>query len=223
MKMNCTDINQNIDAFLDQELSALQAQAFEQHVSRCSECGDKVEAEKQLRSMLLNIPVPAPSADFKKRVFARVREEYPRQPRHHYAMPFATGFASAAVFGLALWLMSGLQEPTPGTEQAQVITMAMNQSQSVRLVFDADTDIQEAELSVELPENITLVGYPGRNRLSWHTGLQKGQNVLELPVLVTNEGRGELRTQLSYHNKVKTYHFVVDAKGASNSPNTKKF
>lgn len=221
--MNCTDINQHIDGFLDQELSVLQTQAFEQHVSHCGECTEKVDAERQLRSVLHGIPVPPPSADFRKRVFARVREEYPSEPQHHYALPFATGFASVAVFGLTLWLMGGMQATSPVNEPAQVITVAMNGPQSVRLIFDAETDIQQAELSVDLPENVSLAGYPGRNRLSWQTSLHKGQNVLELPVQATNEGRGELHTQLSYHNKVKTYHFVVDAQGNGSIKDTQNF
>jgi anti-sigma factor (TIGR02949 family) len=223
MKMNCTDINQHIDGYLDRELSSLQAQAFDQHVSRCSECTEKVEAERQLRSVLQGMPVPPPSADFKKRVFARVREEYPREPQHHYAMPFATGFASVAVFGLTLWLMGGMQATDPVLEPAQLVTVAVNQSQSVRLVFDADSAIERAELSVDLPDNVRLAGYPGRNKLSWETSLQKGQNVLELPVQVTNEGRGELRTQLSYHNKVKSYQFVVDTQGKNPNKDTQNF
>jgi hypothetical protein len=223
MKMNCTDINEHIDGFLDQELSTLQSQAFEQHVSRCGECADKVETEKQLRSLLQGLPVPPPSADFKKRVFARVREEYPREPQHHFVMPLATGFASVAVFGLTLWVMSGIQDTNTVPQQAQaeakVITVAMNGAQPVRLIFDAETDIPQAELSVDLPENVALAGYPGRHQLSWKTRLHKGQNVLELPVQVTGEGRGELRTQLSYHDKVKTYQFVLDAR----NPDTKNF
>lgn len=185
--MNCTDINQHLDSFLDQELSSLQAQAFEQHVSRCSECADKVDAERHLRSVLQGMPVPPPSDDFQKRVFARVREEYPREAQHHFAMPLATGFASVAVFGLTLWVIGGMQSSDPVPEQAQVVTVAMNQSQSVRLMFDAESDIQQAELSVDLPENVQLVGYPGRNQLTWQTRLHKGQNVLELPVQATRD------------------------------------
>ena len=63
--MNCTDIDQHIDGFLDGELSSLQAQAFDQHASSCAECIRKLDAEKQLRAMLHNIPVPPPSSDFK--------------------------------------------------------------------------------------------------------------------------------------------------------------
>jgi len=221
--VNCTNIDQHIDGFLDRGLSSLRAQAFEQHVSRCGKCAQKVDAEKQLRSLLHSIPVPPTSSDFKKRVFTRVRQEYARERQSHYMMQFAAGITSVAVFGLSLWLLSGLQTTNPIDEQAQVITMAMNESKPVRLMFDADTQIQQAELSVELPDNVRLAGYPGRNRLSWQTSLQKGQNVLELPVEATNEGRGELRTQLSYNNKIKTFQFIVVAQGEGPSRNAQNF
>jgi hypothetical protein len=173
--------------------------------------------------LLYGIPVTLPSSDFKKRVFARVRHDYRHEYQSHYPMQFAAGVASVAVFGLSLWLLSGIQTSNPIDEKAPVITMSMNQSQPVRLMFDAETDIQQAELSVELPDNVRLAGYPGRKKLSWQTRLHKGQNVLELPVEATSEGRGGLRTQLSYNNKIKTFQFVVQAQGEVLGRDTQSF
>ena len=160
---------------------------------------------------------------FKKRVFLKVRQEYANESQNHYGMTFAAGFASIAVFTLALWFMAGIRSTDPVIDHPQVIPVAMNQSQSIRIVFNADAAIQQAELSVYLPDNVRLVGYPGRDKISWQTSLLKGQNILTLPVMTTTEGRGELRTQLTYHNKVKTYHFVVEAEHADTSGVTHYF
>lgn len=221
--MNCTDIHNHIADYLDQELSSLHSQAFEQHVSQCNACANLLLTERQLRTMLQDMPVPQSSADFRQRVFERVRAEYPPEPPMHLGMKLSAGFASFAMFGLALWLVSGMQAHDLPSEPSQVVAVAVDQSQSVRLVFDAQTDIQQAELSVDLPENVTLVGYPGRHSLSWQTSLQKGQNVLELPVQATRQGRGELRTQLSYNNKIRTYQFVVDAQASHSGNDTQSF
>ena len=77
----------------------------------------------------------------------------------------------------------------------------------------------QRRLPASARHSVNNAGYPGRHQLSWKTRLHKGQNVLELPVQALDEGRGELRTQLTYKDKVKTYQFVLDAKG----PDTKNF
>ena len=223
MKMNCTDIDSHIDGFLDRALSKLETRAFEQHVSGCAECSSRVDAEKMLRSKLHSLPVPPPSPDFRNRVLARVRHEYANESQNHYGMTFAAGFASIAVFALALWFMAGIQPADPVTDNLQVIPVAINQSQSVRLIFHADSEIRQAELSIHLPDNVRLVGYPGRDRLTWQTSLHKGQNILTLPVMTSTEGRGELHTRLTYNNRVKTHHFIVDAKDTNSSGETHRF
>ena len=221
--MNCTDIDQHIDGFLEGDLPSLRKQAFERHVSRCDACATKVNAERQLRAMLQAMPVPEPSADFRKRVFARVREEHSSEPQNHFQMKMAAGFASVTAFSLTLWFMSGLHVTGPVNQPERVVAVAANESQSLRIMFEADNDIKQAELNVDLPDNVQLVGYPARKTLSWKTDLHKGQNILALPVQATSKGRGELRTRLSYHDKVKTYNFVVDANGANSTNDTQNF
>jgi anti-sigma factor (TIGR02949 family) len=221
--MNCTDIDQHINGFLDGRLSTLREQAFAQHISRCTACEKKVDAERQLRSMLRAIPVQSPSNHFRQRVLTRVRQEYVPKRQNHFQMKMAAGFASVAVFSLTLWFMSGMQATGPDNKPDRVVALASNESQSLRIMFEADTDIKQAELSIDLPDNVLLVGYPARKSLSWKTDLQKGENVLALPVQVSNEGRGELRTRLIYHNKVKSYSFVIDAQGKALANKTHNF
>ena len=90
-----------------------------------------------------------------------------------------------------------------------MINVAMNDSRTVRLLFEAPGDIDQVTLSIGLPNNVELAGYPGRNELTWQTSLKKGQNVLALPIMAVETGKGELIARLSYGDKLKTYRLVL--------------
>jgi len=203
--MNCTNININIDEWLDGQLSQHDRSAFEQHVSVCADCAVKLENAKALMSGLQNISVPQPSANFEKRVFAEVR----RQHKEDHRYKFATGFATAITASLAIWFASSVLMPNTLIENPQMISVAMNGTQTVRLMFDSQKDIQEVKLSVGLPDNMELDGYPGRRELAWQTSLKKGENVLALPIMAIEQGQGELVAKLSYGDKVKTFRVVL--------------
>lgn len=207
MNMNCTDIDTHIDDYFDGQLDAGVRADFQRHVATCVACTDRVE---QMDAMLRNLRAagtPEPSDNFDQRVFERVRQQYP-EPRHGR---FAAGFATAMAASLALWFASSVFIPQQSAQQQQPIAVSMHQPQTVRLMFDAATDIQQVSLSIDLPANMRLEGYPGQQQLSWHTRLKKGPNVLALPIMAVDEGQGELVAQLSYGDTVKTFRVVLTA------------
>ena len=207
--MKCAEINNHIDGLLDKQLNPEELLAFEQHVSHCTECTEKLKTAKSLSSGLRNQPLPHYSAKFKQRAFAEVRRQYKdeQQPDHGYS--FAAGFATAAVASLLIWFVSSVYLADTLIEQPQMIAVAMNQAQTVSLIFDSHTDIQHANLSINLPDNMELDGYPGRRELSWQTSLKKGQNILALPIMAIGYGQGELLAQLSYDDTVTILRVVL--------------
>ena len=203
--MNCTDINIHIDDWLDDQLSKQDRLAFNQHVSNCADCAVKLKNARSLMLGLQNISVPQPSANFEKRVFAKVR----RQHKEHHRFRFAAGFATAATASLAIWFASSVMVPEAVIEQPRMISVAMNEAQTVRLMFESQNDIEQVQLSVGLPDNMELDGYPGRRQLAWQTSLKKGENILALPIMAIDQGQGELVAELSYGDKVKTFRVVL--------------
>ena len=203
--MNCTDINNHIDDWLDGQLSEHDRLAFDQHVMGCADCASKLENARSLLTGLRNISVPQPSANFEKRVFAEVR----RQHKESHGFKFAAGFATAATASLAIWFASSVMLPNAIIEQPRMISVAMNESQTVRLMFESQNDIEQVQLSVGLPNNMELDGYPGQKELAWQTSLKKGENILALPIMAVGQGQGELVAELSYGDKVKTFRVVL--------------
>lgn len=203
--MNCTDINIHIDDWLDDQLSEQDRLAFDQHVSNCADCAAKLESARSLMLGLQNIAAPPPSANFERRVFAEVR----RRHKESHRFRFSAGFATAATASLAIWFASSVMIPEAVIEQPRMISVAMNEAQTVRLMFESQTDIEQVQLSVGLPDNMELDGYPGRRQLAWQTSLKKGENILALPIMAIEQGQGELVAELSYGDKVKTFRVVL--------------
>lgn len=208
--MNCSDIDEFLDDFLGEALSPLAIVAFEQHIAKCSNCKSKVAEAKAIQTEMRDIAVPEPSYGFEQRVFENVRKHYKEESNWHFSPRFAAGFASLSAVSLAIWLVIG-QQPPLSPKSPQVVSIALNQTYPVRLMFDADRAITQAELSISLPDNVELKGFPGHRELKWKTNLKKGQNILALPIKATSFGQGEIHTQLSYNNSIKHHDFLLNA------------
>lgn len=214
--MKCEDINEYIDGFIDKRLIPDDLLSFERHVLACAECAEKLESAEALLSGLRNLPVEKPSAGFRQRVFAEVRRQHSDNHQKMHGFRFAAGFATAAVASLAIWFVSSVYVPDVQVEQPQMISVSMSESRTVSLLFDSQTDIQLVSLSIDLPANFELDGYPGRRELSWNTSLKKGQNILALPIMATGYGQGKLLAKLSYGEKIQEFSVVLrtDVDGA---------
>lgn len=211
--MKCTELEKYLDDYLDDAVSLAEQKAVESHIEYCVSCQQALEARKTIRQALRSLPVDEASPDFEAKVFTAVRSHYGAHSGHS-GNRFITGFATAMVASLALWFASTVYTPPADEyvrdEQApQVINLAMNQVRTVKLMFEAPTDLAEVTLSVELPENIELEGYAGQKQLVWQTNLNKGQNILALPIIAIGNGQGELVAQLSYGDKTKQFHLVL--------------
>lgn len=203
--MNCTDINNYIEDYLDDQLMQQDRLAFERHVNSCASCESKLERTKTMMLGLKDLAIPESTVNFEQRVFTEVR----RQHKENHSYKFATGFTTAIAASLAIWFSSTVFLADPSTEPPGAISVAINEVQTVRLMFDSQDDIQQVSLSIGLPENMELDGYPGRKEISWQTSLKKGQNILALPVMAVEYGQGELIATLSYGDKVKTIRVAL--------------
>ncbi len=205
MNMNCTDIKTHIDDYFDNRLSETEKRSFEQHVAACSECNYNYSVRRTMLQELKGISVPEPKAGFENRVFSEVRKQHREEHRNR----FAAGFVTAMAASVLLWFVSMIYLPQNINTQTEVISLALNDVQTVSLAFDAVNDIESVTLSIGLPQNVEIEGYPGKKSLAWTTRLQKGQNILALPVMAVDSGQGELIAQLSYGDKKQTFRIVL--------------
>lgn len=221
--MQCTEIHNLIDDYLDSQLDGDVQAAMAAHLEQCASCRQRVRDEKVLREALRNIPVPAPSAGFAARALRRAAEvnSINRQSRHRRA--FASGFAAAMVGVGVLLFVTGINNPDgeTGVTQSQLaengpqssapvehdaqaipqlpeVTIALLETRHVKLAFNSTEPESHVRISLALPEHVELEGYAGKREIAWYTDLKQGENVLTLPLLARNEKGGEFIARIEY-------------------------
>ncbi len=206
--MQCTQIQELLDEYLDGKSTPLQKIAFEHHVSDCNVCRQHVLFAQQLQRRLVELPYPPASKDFESRVLHKLPARV-RQPRiQRYG--FVAGFSTALAASLGLWLVlmppSGMNNS--GIKGVINLELVAEQTQPVNLVFNSPVDIENATLRLELPANIELAGYRTKQQLEWQTSLRKGSNRLVLPLIA--HGKTDRPLLASITSKGKTRTFMVN-------------
>lgn len=211
--MDCKQLQNQLDDYLDGTLAEAERQAIHAHLSACSTCQSVIAEEKDLRDMLRNLPVPPPSAGFADRAL-RIAVE--RNSQHHHRAGFIKGFGAAMAAGLALWVIVGILpvSKAPTTSGDHEISIALYQTQNVKLAFHTVNEIKDARITIQLPENLALAGYEGRRELAWRTDLTKGDNILTLPIKAQAIAKGRILARIEHGNQTKTIEIAIDVKSA---------
>ncbi len=207
--MNCTDFNKLFDDYVDHNqdgsLSQEQLASAKTHLASCSVCNASVLSHDEMLTSLRQMPIAGPAEGYEERILHAAKQ---RNTGQHQRRSFIAGFGSAAAAALALWLVVGgiPKEVSKPTQVASIpeVTMALSQPQHVKVAFRAVKAIQGAKITIQVPENVALVGYPGKRELSWEANLVEGENLLRLPVMATHAMQGQLVARIEHGNRVKT-------------------
>ena len=101
----------------------------------------------------------------------------------------------------------------PQPEQARQ-TLALNQVTRVALALDSREELKGATITLRLPDNVELNGFPGQRMISWKTDINQGTNLLALPVKGVAAKNGLLVARLEYGNKSKEYKVELSVKNS---------
>jgi len=195
--MYCLDVQRQLDDFLDGQLSADESAAVAAHLRDCADCRQRVgQAKNVLLALHTMIPIP-PRPGYAERLLGSL----PRppavldRPRRGAALWFSTGFATALVTLIGLWLVLA-----PPIRQAQqnvaVVSLHVTPKQvhKVDLLFNSPVHIRQASLRIELPAGVNIKGYANQRILEWQTELKPGANRLTLPIILQGANSGGIMT-----------------------------
>jgi hypothetical protein len=227
--MKCQQFTLNLDDFLDQYIAADEASLLQAHMESCSDCQTLYQQQLALRALLKALPVPEPTAGFADRALSQAMIEgrqrqadvlndhdQSRKPDHvvHHRAGFIKGFSSALAAGLALWLVVGVlpvkQETAHTVDQGIKITV--QQVHTVKLAFQSVSALQNARITIRLPDNVEIVGYEGKSELAWNTDLKQGDNILKLPIKANSLMNGRIVAEIEHNNQVKTIGIDLQVK-----------
>lgn len=210
--MTCKPLNENLDDFVDGRLDPADRTALTAHVADCADCRKTVDDARRLRTLLKEhgaADMPVPDTAFFDQALAKAAHAGSRRERHRY---WLKGFGSAVAAGLALFAVTLLLLKSPDaidTHGIPGVTMALEQPQTVNLVFASASALVDATLTVALPDGVNVAGFEGQREISWVTTLQQGKNVLPLRLIATSPEGGELLATLQHADDDRTFRLRV--------------
>ena len=167
--------------------------------------------EQELLELLKDYPVPEAQTGFYDQALAKAAHQGTKRQRNRWLM---TGFGSAVAASLAIWFISSALWPehsVPGTDRnIPGVTVMLEEERTVRLMFASATALEDATLTVTLPDGIELAGFPGQREIAWETSLEEGRNVLPLTLIALTPAGGELLAHLEHKDRSRTFRLQVD-------------
>ena len=170
------------------------------------------EQEQRLIGLLKDYPMPQADTGFYDQALARAVHTGSRKQRNRWIM---TGFGGAVAAGIVLLLASGLffnqpNVPAPDAGTIPGISIALAEPSTVNLMFAAREPLDNAKLTVLLPDGIELAGFPGQQEVSWETSLAAGKNMLPLKLIATSPAGGEVIARLEHKDRNRTFRLRVN-------------
>lgn len=205
--LSCHDTTILLDDFLDRRLAPERALALGAHLQGCERCRALHAGAEALQKALRELAAPAPRAGFVAAALARAAA--PAAARRRRTLG-AFALAATLVLGLALGMLVQRAEPP-----APTVVLKLEQRETVRLNLASAQPLQAATLTLDLPENLELVGYGALRRLTWQADLRAGDNLLALPLVAHGLVDGRLRAEVSHGGSSRTLYVKIDvqAKG----------
>lgn len=169
------------------------------------------DRDREMQALMADLPVPEPREGFFEQALARATHEGSRRQRNRWLL---TGAGGALAATLVLWLLGGLFAPVPETALPEAsipgITMTLDTPRTVRLVFASTEALDDATLTVSLPEGVELAGFPGQREITWQTSLTAGKNLLPLELVATSPIGGEVLARLEHQSRDRIFRLRVD-------------
>ncbi len=209
--MTCKLINKQLDDYVDAQLDVADTQLLDEHVAHCAACQEVLDRERTLRASLKEYgdsSMPQPDVAFFDRALAKAAQSGTRRQRNRWVM---TGFGGAIAAALAVWMIGGSFFATPEFSEPAIASIAMviEEPRTVNLVFSSATPLDDATMTVTLPEGIEIMGFQGQREITWMTSLKKGKNILPLTLIATSPMGGELLATLRHADDHRSFRVQV--------------
>jgi hypothetical protein len=164
-----------------------------------------------LRQALKRLPAPEPRPGFVDRALANATsqpaaraEERSRGFAHLVSrwetwIGAALGGAVAAVL-TAVILLRPVEQPAP---TPMGISLALNESRAIDVLIDSERELEGATIRIVATGSVVLDGFDDEHEIGWNARLERGSNVLSLPVVARSTGQGQLVAVIEHEGRTR--------------------
>ncbi|MET0660189.1 MAG: hypothetical protein ABW110_18760 [Steroidobacteraceae bacterium] len=160
-----------------------------------------------LTAALKRLPVPEPRARFVDRALARAvagNERRPEVDTRSFVFKWET-WAGAALGGacaaiVVFLLMRPVADAPPATP---VLALALHETRDIDVLIDSERELRDATIHIVASGSIVLAGLDNERTIEWETDLDRGSNLLTLPVAARSMGKGQLVAWIEHDGRMR--------------------
>lgn len=201
--------------YLDGSLSPTVAAMVARHFESCPSCANEISELRIVQRSLVLWPAPAARTGALERML-KVAVGMPPPSVSWWRRPTWTlaGVSAAAALMLTVGFGLGLRAAHRDTKGPEIMLAAQPvelgpEVKTVALMFRASDKLSGATISVWLPDDVQIPGRPDVRHLDWQTDLNRGPNLLELPLIATGPRGGTLLVHLSQGSLVRALEVPI--------------
>ncbi len=198
--MNCREIDNLLQDFIDEELPPADYEMVADHHRSCSACARKYQDALAVICELKKLDVPPASSDFASRAIAGATSAGQR-PSTRIPGRLTAGIAASLVMLALISVLFNLKF----TDQDNTVVLLGHDVKLVKVAIDSAHAIDGVKMTIDISENLEISGYGDQKIISWNADLKKGTNVIALPISAVARGEGEITTRIRLNDKVKIF------------------
>lgn len=210
--MKCEAVKKLLDNFVIQRLPESEANEVTDHLSVCKDCQQTYLNTRMLVDVLSSLTVPAVSTDFADRVISKAVRSGAYQPVRLLSYVASGIAASFLILFVLAFTMLDPQSSTPSSP----IVLVSDEIRTVKLAIESARTVEGIRMTIDLSENLQISGYENQKSISWGTSLEKGTNVIALPISAIAQGNGEIKARVEFKGSEKV--FIFDTRYKSSNP-----
>lgn len=177
-----------------------------------------------LRQALRRMPTPEPRAGFVERALARAAAQ---ERANQALLPARLGrflsrwetWAGAALGAAAAAAMTFiLLRPVDSTQPARPqLALTLHETRNVDVLIDSERELKGATIRIAATGSVALDGFDDEQHIDWQADLERGSNLLSLPVVARTAGNGELVAVIEHEGRTQRVAIaltVIDPKAS---------
>lgn len=206
--MNCQTTNNLLQDFIDGRLTGRDTEQVSAHLEECVACRENYQNTLSIIELLKQAKVPPASPDFTTRVLKRATDVGRSSPGRR--LPYiASGIAASLI--VVFVLLSIMKHPAHPTAP---IVLIGDQVQTIKVAIESAHSVDSIRMTIDVSDNLEISGYQNQKVISWNTRLEKGTNIIALPVSAIAQGDGEINARVGLQDREKVFRIRTRYKSA---------
>jgi len=221
--MNCQATQDFLYSCNVDTLPLAQEGLIQHHIKHCQQC-QQLHKDTQRYVAAISVSEPKQMSPWQKR---RVLSVIPKEQKREYrklSLWFGQGFVTASIIISAVIFGILAMEPSRAPSQVlaaipldsdSTVIASESSEQNISLMIEVPEDMSQADLALEFPDSLRWSGLEELERIEWAVDLQKGPNVLDVPVSylqqISNTKPQFITASIRYGEKTRSFKLPVSA------------